>query len=644
MTGGNLGVLYWLIKADSKEFDETVKGTKNKAESANEDVGMSFIKLGAQIQTFTMIYQQVAAVVGELVDAYGVQEMAEKKLEAVIRATGGAAGFTADEMKSMAVEMQKNTTFGDELVLGAQSILATFKSIHGETFPRTIEAAADLSAVFGQSLQQSTIMLGKALEDPIAGMGALRRVGVTLSTQTQELVKDFIALGQVEKAQNEILKAVEGQVKGAAQTMADSGTGKIQQLNNALGDLKEMLGEIIVDTIIPTVEGLTEAKKAMEGVIWVVKKMFAPVGAVIKLVGKQIKLYADVYNWLTGVKKEQKEYNTALETGTSTMKDYTAAHIEHMKQYDKYRKPSKKDLEEEKKAREAIAKLNKKYADMYFELTHDEIEIIKKKMKEEIEAAKKTGASVTLIKKAYLEQIKQIEEERRNEAAIIEQEELEMQREKHQEFVDLRREGERMYSEYLAEQAEKRKEMADQFIEEEKVRQEELREEYQKTAEQVLDQMTDVIGAMVQAGMEGEDIWKAFGDAAKEAIASACKALGRKWLVQAAAAWVPGPTFNPAAGIGLAAAAAAAYAAAAIIPRLDTGGMVQKETLAVLHPNEVILPLDKGIEKLAEKLQYQGIGGNIYITINAGNINNEMDMRRVMQVAGRQLRESMRKM
>ncbi|HEB28671.1 MAG TPA: hypothetical protein ENI05_13015, partial [Porticoccus sp.] len=83
--------------------------------------------------------------ISKFVDAASEQEAVEKRLEAVIKATGNAAGFSIDQLKIMASEFQNLSTVGDEVVLSAQAILATFKNISGDVFKRTTQAALDMA-------------------------------------------------------------------------------------------------------------------------------------------------------------------------------------------------------------------------------------------------------------------------------------------------------------------------------------------------------------------------------------------------------------------------------------------------------------------------------------------------------------------
>lgn len=64
-----------------------------------------------------LIGAAAVAAAKKAVAAYQVQAAAEAKLEAVLKATGYAAGFTAEELKDQASELQKLTGIGDETII-----------------------------------------------------------------------------------------------------------------------------------------------------------------------------------------------------------------------------------------------------------------------------------------------------------------------------------------------------------------------------------------------------------------------------------------------------------------------------------------------------------------------------------------------
>lgn len=176
---------------------------------------------------------------GAALEADKIQTQAVANLEAVLKSTGAAAGFTSQQLQGMASDLQNVTTFGDEATIQAQAVLATFTQIKGDIFSEAIATAQDLSTVLGQDLQSSIVQMGKALNDPINGITALSRVGVSFSQEQKALIKSLVETGDVAGAQRVILAELALEFGGAATAQAKTLAGQIQQLKNSFGDLLE---------------------------------------------------------------------------------------------------------------------------------------------------------------------------------------------------------------------------------------------------------------------------------------------------------------------------------------------------------------------------------------------------------------------
>ena len=192
-----------------------------------------------------------------VIDLTKQQVLAETQLNAVLKSTAGAAGLTAKELTGMASALQKQTRFGDEAIIKAQSLMLTFTKVGSEVFPDAIEAVLNMSEAMGQDLQQGVIQVGKALNDPILGVTALRRVGVQLSDQQVDLVRKFTETGEVAEAQKIILSELETQFGGVAKAAGETMPGALDQMGNAVGDLGETLGESLAPAITETAKELT---------------------------------------------------------------------------------------------------------------------------------------------------------------------------------------------------------------------------------------------------------------------------------------------------------------------------------------------------------------------------------------------------
>ena len=197
-------------------------------------------------------------VVKDVVHAYSIQEDAEIKLRATLKATRHQAGMTEGGLKDLAKSLQATTTFGDEATIAAESLMLTFTKISKQTFPGAIKAAQDMSVMFGQDLQSSVVQLGTALNDPIQGISRLRRIGISFTDEQKKLIQGFVEQGDTVSAQKIILKELHDEFGGVSEAMAQTASGSMKQLNNAVGDLKESWGELIAQSFKPTIRHLTE--------------------------------------------------------------------------------------------------------------------------------------------------------------------------------------------------------------------------------------------------------------------------------------------------------------------------------------------------------------------------------------------------
>lgn len=186
------------------------------------------------------------------IDSIRQQILAERKLEAVLKATGGAAGISAREIKKLASARQEVTNFGDEATISVAGVLATFKQIKGDQFKDTIVAIQDISSVMGTDMQSSAVQLGKALNDPITGLSALTRIGVSFTQEQKDQIKALQESGDIMGAQKIILAELKSEFGGAAEAMADP----LTQVKNTVGDLSEAFGALLLPSVTAAANGI----------------------------------------------------------------------------------------------------------------------------------------------------------------------------------------------------------------------------------------------------------------------------------------------------------------------------------------------------------------------------------------------------
>jgi len=178
------------------------------------------------------------------------------KLAAVLKSTGEAAGFTADELDRQAGALQNLTGIGDEAIIRAQTVLATFTQIGEKTFPRATEAVLDLASMLSDDaipaageLKSAALQIGKALNDPIKGVSALGRAGIQFTDDQKDMIKALVESNKLFEAQDIILRELEKQFGGTARAVGDTAAGDFAKLKEEIGDLAAEIGTELLPVI-----------------------------------------------------------------------------------------------------------------------------------------------------------------------------------------------------------------------------------------------------------------------------------------------------------------------------------------------------------------------------------------------------------
>ena len=247
------------IGAQTKQFDKALGSSMSKM----RNFGRSTKRLG---KSMTMnLTAPIAALGFTAVKAFDQQQKAIAQVEAGLKSTGASVGFTSKQLQKMASDLQSKTLFGDEEILkDATAQLLTFTNITGDQFAKSQEAALNLATRLDGDLKSASIMLGKALNDPVANLSAMSRAGIQFSADQKEVIKALAESGDMAQAQSIILEELEKQYGGSAEAAAKAGTGGLKQLANAFGDLQEEFGKVIMDFMPPVIDGLKNMLKAFQ--------------------------------------------------------------------------------------------------------------------------------------------------------------------------------------------------------------------------------------------------------------------------------------------------------------------------------------------------------------------------------------------
>jgi len=180
---------------------------------------------------------------------------------------GENTGVVTDRLVKLAEAQARATGVDQNAIKETQAKLLTFKEIAetaddvGGNFDRATKAAIDLAAAGFGSAEGNAASLGKALNDPIKGITALTRSGVTFTAAEQEKIKTLVESGNVLEAQNMVLAAIETQVGGTAEATANAsdkmaiGFSQLEEkIGLALLPVFETVVAFVLDEFLPGIE------------------------------------------------------------------------------------------------------------------------------------------------------------------------------------------------------------------------------------------------------------------------------------------------------------------------------------------------------------------------------------------------------
>jgi hypothetical protein len=241
--------------------------------------GSGFDRLEKELKRLTTPMEKVAAVSRSLAPAAVIgltaltgmavsavraaeeAQVANDRLDAVAKSMnlfGSQTEKVTDRLKEFAEANERSIAVDADIIKATQAKLLTFKNLAltadevGGAMDRATLAAIDLAAAgFGEA-EQNAVQLGKALQDPVKGITALARSGVTFTEQEKEKIATLVETNRVLEAQDLILSAIETQVGGTA---AATATGSAK-MSLAFLAMQDALGEALMpvfEALVPLV-------------------------------------------------------------------------------------------------------------------------------------------------------------------------------------------------------------------------------------------------------------------------------------------------------------------------------------------------------------------------------------------------------
>jgi hypothetical protein len=210
--------------------------------------------------------------------------IANEKLGNVLSSMGW--GATTDRVSAYAEQLEKTVAVDADVIKATQTKLATFSELTktvnkaGGAFDRATVAALDMAAAGFGTAEGNAVQLGKALQDPIKGIAALAKSGVTFTEQEKEKIRTLVESNKMLEAQDMILDAIEKQVGGTAAASASS----FDKMKFALAGVSDTFGDMllpVIDAIAPKLAAVSAWAQENPGLMKLVVGAFVGLTAAV---------------------------------------------------------------------------------------------------------------------------------------------------------------------------------------------------------------------------------------------------------------------------------------------------------------------------------------------------------------------------
>ena len=207
------------------------------------------------------------------------------QLTAGIASTGNAANVSVEGLNNLASSIQGYSGQTDDSIVKSEQLLLTFTNIKNngpdKIFDLATAASADMAAKMGGDASSNAILLGKALNDPVQGITALTRVGVSFTQAQKDAIAAMVKTGDTAGAQKLILGELNTEFGGAAKAAGESFPGELQRAKRAFEDLTQGIVEKFLPIFGPAVEGSIKLMQRITPAIGEAAQAVAVKGAAI---------------------------------------------------------------------------------------------------------------------------------------------------------------------------------------------------------------------------------------------------------------------------------------------------------------------------------------------------------------------------
>jgi hypothetical protein len=257
-----------LTDENVKELYKSFKYGKQDVTDLTTSISQGFNNAREIIQGVKEVWGTLQQNFGESIKAYQEQEVALVKLNTALKQSGQFTKENSDILVEYAAELQATTIYGDEVTESSMAMLLAMGLTVEQTKEATLQAA-NLATIMGTDLSGATRVMG----DLFAGDATM------IKRYVKGLDETVLKSGDL----NKVLEMLNKSIGGQAIAMGESSTGAMAKMNNAIGDMRENIGELLdyglrplSSAIASLVGALNQLSPVLSGVIG----LFISLGAV----------------------------------------------------------------------------------------------------------------------------------------------------------------------------------------------------------------------------------------------------------------------------------------------------------------------------------------------------------------------------
>lgn len=269
-----------------------------------QGLGNKLLGVGAAMTVATL---PLAAALKSGASALMDAEKRAAQTNAVLQSTGQVAGVTAEHVGALAGELRDMSGVSGGAIREGENLLLTFTNIRNaagqgkDVFDRTTKAALDMSVAMGTDMKTASQTLGKALNDPIGGLGRLQRVGVQFSEGQKQQIQNFVRMGDVASAQGVILDEVGKKFGGSAKAFGETTAGQMAKAEAAFAQVKMALASGLAPALSGIASLLGSVANAFNGLDGGTKTVISSVALFAVALGPLTTLAGGVVKGMKGI-------------------------------------------------------------------------------------------------------------------------------------------------------------------------------------------------------------------------------------------------------------------------------------------------------------------------------------------------------